>query len=129
MLCKHRGHLKARTRLRQRRPWDAASLSSLTGGRFEEAVTQTILPPAGPRYLTRASHTNRIAKNRTISGNCDTAVIRRPTRRSGEAGIVFRNSSGARALNPGPHGPEPASCRVRPYPDGSSTVLPYSIAA
>jgi len=36
--------------------------------------------------------------------------------------------SGARDLNPGPHGPEPAQRCVLPYPGGSLRVLLYSIA-
>jgi hypothetical protein len=42
-------------------------------------------------------------------GNCDPAVIRRPGQMSRDCGIVFRNWSGARDLNPGPHGPEPCA--------------------
>ena len=37
--------------------------------------------------------------------------------------------SGARDLNPGPHGPEPAPSRVLQYPRGSSGVLLYLIGA
>jgi len=36
--------------------------------------------------------------------------------------------SGARDLNPGPHGPEPAQQCVLLYPGGSFRVLLYSIA-
>jgi len=36
--------------------------------------------------------------------------------------------SGARDLNPRPHGPEPAVCRVLQCPAGSSSVLLYSIS-
>jgi len=39
-------------------------------------------------------------------GNCDTAVIRHPPSTSRDAWIVFKKWSGARDLNPGPHGPE-----------------------
>src|ERR1700694_4918981 len=42
-------------------------------------------------------------------GNCDPAVTRRVPPRSGIMGFVFRNWSGARDLNPGPHGPEPCA--------------------
>jgi hypothetical protein len=42
----------------------------------------------------------------TSRGNCDPAVIHRHRCMSRDAGIVFRNWSGARDLNPGPHGPE-----------------------
>src|SRR5689334_8570188 len=45
----------------------------------------------------------------TPGGNCDTAVIRRPSRTSRDAQFVFRFWSGARDLNPGPHGPEPCA--------------------
>jgi hypothetical protein len=38
--------------------------------------------------------------------NCDPAVIHRHRCMSRDIGIVFRNWSGARDLNPGPHGPE-----------------------
>ena len=37
------------------------------------------------------------------------------------------NWSGARDLNPGPHGPEPTQRRVPPYPQSSSKVLLCSI--
>ena len=43
---------------------------------------------------------------RTTPGNCDPAVIRRPFQTAPNAGIVFGFWSGARDLNPGPHGPE-----------------------
>jgi hypothetical protein len=44
---------------------------------------------------------------RAIPGNCDPAVTQAPAKRSRITGFVFRNWSGARDLNPGPHGPEP----------------------
>src|SRR5260370_40585872 len=40
----------------------------------------------------------------------------------------LKNWSGARDLNPGPHGPDPAQRCVLPYPGGSLRVLLYSIA-
>jgi hypothetical protein len=43
-------------------------------------------------------------------------------------GFEFRIWSGARDLNPGPHGPEPAVCRVLPCPAGSFRVLLCSIS-
>jgi hypothetical protein len=43
---------------------------------------------------------------RAIAGNCDPAVTQAPAKRSRITGFVFRNWSGARDLNPGPHGPE-----------------------
>ena len=42
-----------------------------------------------------------------LRGNCDPAVTQRLPSKSGIVGFVFRNWSGARDLNPGPHGPEP----------------------
>src|SRR6202022_3181443 len=42
----------------------------------------------------------------TSRGNCDPAVTRRLLGQSRMTGFVFRNWSGARDLNPGPHGPE-----------------------
>jgi hypothetical protein len=42
----------------------------------------------------------------TSRGNCDPAVTRRLPGQSRMKGFVFRNWSGARDLNPGPHGPE-----------------------
>jgi hypothetical protein len=44
----------------------------------------------------------------------------------GTVGFGFRFWSGARDLNPGPHGPEPARRCVLLYPGGSFCVLPYS---
>src|ERR1700738_2108194 len=41
--------------------------------------------------------------------NCDPAVIHRHRCMSRDAGIVFEFWSGARDLNPGPHGPEPCA--------------------
>src|SRR5947207_13789006 len=64
----------------------------------------------------------------TSYGNCDTAVIRRPPSTSRDAWIVFEFWSGARDLNPGPHGPEPCVGRVLPCPAGSSSVLLHSIS-
>jgi hypothetical protein len=43
---------------------------------------------------------------RRTLGNCDPAVIRHPARTGRRTGIVFGFWSGARDLNPGPHGPE-----------------------
>jgi hypothetical protein len=60
--------------------------------------------------------------------NCDPAVIHRHRCMSRDAGIVFRNWSGARDLNPGPHGPEPWSRHVLTCPAGSFTALLNSIA-
>src|SRR5205807_2764970 len=45
------------------------------------------------------------------SGNCDPAVTRRLLRESRILGFVFEIWSGARDLNPGPHGPEPCARR------------------
>jgi hypothetical protein len=55
---------------------------------------------SGPR---RDSH---CALRASDLGNCDPAVIHRHRCMSRDTGIVFRNWSGARDLNPGPHGPE-----------------------
>src|SRR5437660_10705651 len=69
-----------------------------------------------------------VLKQRTSFGNCDPAVIQHPLGTSRKAGIGFKNWSGARDLNPGPHGPEPCVCRVLVCPAGSSSVLLYSIS-
>src|SRR5258706_3649562 len=45
----------------------------------------------------------------TSRGNCDPAVTRPLPGQSRMTGFVFRNWSGARDLNPGPHGPEPCA--------------------
>src|SRR5437879_4200407 len=57
------------------------------------------------------------------------ASDQRTTLRPESTRFVFKNSSGARDLNPGPHGPEPAPSRVLQYPRGSSGVLLYLIGA
>jgi hypothetical protein len=60
----------------------------------------------------------------------DTAVTRgaKSPSRGSSAPTFTRNWSGARDLNPGPHGPEPYIPRVLPYPAGSSSVLLFSIS-
>src|SRR5438477_13218061 len=57
------------------------------------------------------------------SGNCDPAVIRRPGCSSLDAGIVFKIWSGARDLNPGPHGPEPCALPNCASPRLEQTIL------
>src|ERR1700682_6138484 len=59
-------------------------------------------------------------KLRKDLGNCDTAVIRRTVCTEPRRQIVFEKWSGARDLNPGPHGPEPSPCHVLECPGGSS---------
>src|SRR5439155_26803765 len=51
-----------------------------------------------------------------------------PALASFEPNFEFKNWSGARDLNPGPHGPEPCACRVLACPEVSSSVLWYSIS-
>jgi hypothetical protein len=65
----------------------------------------------------------------TASGNCDPAVIRHHADTSRDARIVFGFWSGARDLNPGPHGPEPCRRRVLGCPGGSAGALLISNAA
>jgi hypothetical protein len=61
------------------------------------------------RMRSAPTHSRAVSqRGKTASGICDSAVIHRRRCMSREAGIVFRNWSGARDLNPGPHGPEPA---------------------
>jgi hypothetical protein len=64
----------------------------------------------------RSTETRRI---RSDLGNCDTAVIRPPSSNSRNTGIVFGFWSGARDLNPGPHGPEPCWLHILQCPGGS----------
>jgi hypothetical protein len=56
--------------------------------------------------VERPDTPRRCPGSSTSWGNCDTAVIRRPRSTSHDAWIVFGFWSGARDLNPGPHGPE-----------------------
>ena len=65
-------------------------------------------------FTTRVALFGRVGEVGGASdlGNCDPAVIHRHRCMSRDAGIVFRNWSGARDLNPGPHGPEPCRWRV-----------------
>jgi hypothetical protein len=63
--------------------------------------------------------------------NLDTSVTRLcPPAQPVKAGLTLLTQkwSGARDLNPGPHGPEPAVSRVLPCPAGSSSVLLYSMS-
>ena len=64
---------------------------------------------------------------------CDLSVISLPrigTRRGRWEPIMSSELwSGARDLNPGPHGPEPAPWRAVQFPLGSSSVLLYLIGA
>jgi hypothetical protein len=59
-------------------------------------------------------------------GNCDPAVIHRHRCMSRDAGIVFGKWSGARDLNPGPHGPE--LCDISSKNGGNDRFL-FEIAA
>ncbi len=78
----------------------------------------------GRHPVPGGTRTSRCAQSNL--GNCDPAVIRRSGCTSRNARIVFRKWSGARDLNPGPHGPEPYVRRALLCPDGSSSVLLYS---
>jgi hypothetical protein len=49
--------------------------------------------------------------------------LRPPGGRAGSVGSEFRKWSGARDLNPGPHGPEPCRWRAHACPPGSATAL------
>ena len=63
----------------------------------------------------------------TESSSGATAAV--PVRHAPSTGCFeFGIWSGARDLTPGPHGPEPSSCRVLQYPRGSSSVRSYLIA-
>ncbi len=54
---------------------------------------------------------------------CATAITESAWRKAPIDGSEVRNWSGARDLNPGPHGPEPAVCRVLLFPRVSFRVL------
>src|SRR5437773_9463623 len=69
-----------------------------------------------PSHTPSGKYLEDALASATSFGNCDTAVIRRPSSTSRDAQFVFRFWSGARDLNPGPHGPEPALWRVLPCP-------------
>ncbi len=56
-------------------------------------------------------------------------MIRRRACTSRDSWIVFGIWSGARDLNPGPHGPEPTACRVLAYPLVPSCVRLNSTVA
>src|SRR2546426_977345 len=70
---------------------------------------------------------SRLFRGATESPSGATAAV--PVRHAPSTGCFeFEIWSGARDLNPGPHGPEPAQRCVLPYPGGSLRVLLYSIA-
>ena len=91
--------------------WTQRDGMTLTGQHLRDqsaSVTIDWLTSAVPcRAKRRAANTLADAlASATSFGNCDTAVIRRPSRTGPDAQFVFRFWSGARDLNPGPHGPE-----------------------
>src|SRR5947208_14232622 len=59
-----------------------------------------------PSHTPSGKYLEDALASATSFGNCDTAVIRRPSSTSRDAQFVFRFWSGARDLNPGPHGPK-----------------------
>src|ERR1700686_3258960 len=63
-------------------------------------------------------------KLRKDLGNCDTAVIRRTVCTEPRRQIVFEKWSGARDLNPGPHGPEPCALPNCASPRHRRSALP-----
>jgi hypothetical protein len=71
---------------------------------------RALLPQADFRQLALGQHLDF----RSDLGNCDPAVTRRLPSKWEMIGFVFRNWSGARDLNPGPHGPESHDSSSKP---------------
>src|SRR5437879_10203831 len=80
-------------------------------------VTLGLRPPARIRQLTQIN--GRIANS---PPRPNVGKEKSPARPTNE----FKNWSGARDLNPGPHGPEPAQSRVLSCPMVSARFLLYS---
>jgi hypothetical protein len=92
------------------RPFHIANPGAVRGDALRSAFRRSRPCPPEPSLITSL-------------GNCDPAVTRRLLSQPGIMGFVFRNWSGARDLNPGPHGPEPCRCRVLRCPTDSRVVL------
>jgi hypothetical protein len=109
--------------------------SSLLGGRgaharirtgdlflTKESLTEGATPPADCRQLAERNISIFVSDLE----NCDPAVIHRHRCTSRDTGIVFRNWSGARDLNPGPHGPEPCALPNCASPRRGDSIRPRS---